>query len=243
MGCPAKLKTRYLDLFTYPIPADKWQVCLEQPHVERIKPDLFDCPVEAFCPWQKLSGTMLCPPREALRVGLDPRLVLNYGKKHTVPAMLLHEILDIAISITGADKGNVQLFTPETRALTIAAQRGFDATFLKYFKKVHNESPGAAAATMRSVEPVIVEDVTTDQIFVGNPSMNVVINANARAILCVPIVGLAGNLLGVISTHFRDPHRPAERELGLVRTLAQAASACLDGRAARLNWDSRIMLD
>jgi hypothetical protein len=47
--------------------------------------------------------------------------------KHTVSAMLLREILDIAISITGADKGNVQLFTPETRALTIAAQRGFDA--------------------------------------------------------------------------------------------------------------------
>jgi GAF domain-containing protein len=163
-------------------------------------------------------------------------VVLNYGKKQTVSAMLLHEILDIAISITGADKGNIQLFTPETRALTIAAQRGFDSTFLNYFKAVHKETPGAAAAAMRSVEPVIVEDVTTDQIFVGDPSMNVVIDAGARAILCVPIVRLTGNLLGVISTHFRHPHRPTKRELGLVGTLARAASASLDGIGSRAKY-------
>jgi hypothetical protein len=46
----------------------------------------------------------------------------------------LHEILDAAITITKADKGNIRLIEPTTGALKIVAQRGFDAPFLKFFE-------------------------------------------------------------------------------------------------------------
>jgi hypothetical protein len=39
----------------------------------------FDCPKAAVCSWQKQalkSGRVLCPPRDALKRGLDPRICL-----------------------------------------------------------------------------------------------------------------------------------------------------------------------
>src|SRR5262249_13145981 len=71
----------------------------------------------------------------------------------------LHEILDVAIAIVGANKGNIQLLQPETGALTIAAQRGFRPSAMRF-------------VAMRSGERVIVEDVAASPVFVGQPSMS-----------------------------------------------------------------------
>jgi PAS domain S-box-containing protein len=68
----------------------------------------------------------------------------------------LQEILDAAIAIAGADKGNIQLLEPEAGVLMIAAQRGFGPAFLKYFEYV-GDDPTACAAAMRSGERVIIE--------------------------------------------------------------------------------------
>ncbi|MGH7972970.1 MAG: PAS domain-containing protein, partial [Limisphaerales bacterium] len=58
----------------------------------------------------------------------------------------LNSILEAAISITGAEKGNVQLFDAESDVLKIAAHRGFDEPFLKFFKRVSLTEASACAA-------------------------------------------------------------------------------------------------
>ncbi len=49
-----------------------------QPHRDDIGPaKSYDCPRAGECSWQKqaeLAGAPLCPPREALKRGLDPRV-------------------------------------------------------------------------------------------------------------------------------------------------------------------------
>src|SRR5262249_19428117 len=47
-------------------------------------------------------------------------------------ARCLDSILDTAIAVSGADKGNVQLFDRESGALKIEVQRGFDRPFLEF---------------------------------------------------------------------------------------------------------------
>lgn len=39
-------------------------------------PRSFDCPKAAACQWQAQAGDKLCPPRDALSRGLDPRVCL-----------------------------------------------------------------------------------------------------------------------------------------------------------------------
>src|SRR5262249_40661123 len=132
----------------------------------------------------------------------------------------LNIIVDTAIAITKADKGNLQLLDPTTDVLTIAAQRGFEAPFLNFFSAVRDDA-SACAAAMRSSERVIVEDVRGSEIFAGQPSKEVLIDAGVCAVISTPLIATSGNVLGVISTHFAKPHRPPERELHLVHLLAR----------------------
>src|SRR5262249_55425518 len=48
------------------------------------------------------------------------------------------------------------------------------------------------------------------------------------AIQSTPLFGRSGDLLGVISTHFRAPHRPNEQELRIVDMFARQASDLIE---------------
>ena len=131
----------------------------------------------------------------------------------------LNAVLDTAIAITGADKGNLQLIDATTRVLTIAAQRGFQGPLLNFFASVRDDA-SACAEAMRSGQRVIVENVRESEIFAGQPSKDVLIDAGVCAVTSTPLLASSGNLLGMISTHFATPHCPSERELHLVDLLA-----------------------
>lgn len=143
----------------------------------------------------------------------------------------LCEIIDTAIVITDADKGNIQLLDQNSETLVIAAQRGFDDAFLKFFAKV---SDGAAAcgAAMQSGQRVVVEDVLTSEIFVGQPSQTALTDAGVRAVISSPLTSSGGTLLGMISTHFNKPHRLEERRLRLLDLLSRQAADYLQRRQA-----------
>jgi len=151
----------------------------------------------------------------------------------------LKSVLAVAIAITGANKGNVQLFNAQTSALIIAAQHGFEAPFLKFFEYVRDDG-SACSAAMRAVERVIVEDITSSKIFAGQPSMDVLIDAGVRAVISTPLVGSTGNVLGMISTHFGEPHRPQERELRLMDLLARHAADYLERKHAEEIEDTLV---
>jgi len=140
-------------------------------------------------------------------------------------------VVETAIAISGADKGNLQLFDSGSGTLTIAAQRGFNAPFLKYFEHV-GDNASACAAAMRSGEPVIVEDVTLSDIFAGQPSQQVLLDAGVRAVISVPLTSSGGNLLGMLSTHFGQPHRPSDRELRLIDLLGRQTADYLQRKRA-----------
>jgi GAF domain-containing protein len=61
-------------------------------------------------------------------------------------------------------------------------------------------------------------------VFAGKPSLEVMLQAGVRAVLSVPLVTSRGSVLGMISTHFKKPHRCDERELRLVDLLAKQAA-------------------
>jgi PAS domain S-box-containing protein len=143
----------------------------------------------------------------------------------------LNAVVDTAIALTGADKGNLQLLSPTTGVLTIAAQRGFEDPFLNFFASVRDDA-SACATAMRSGKRVIVEDVRESEIFARQPSKDVLIDAGVCGVTSTPLMASSGNLLGMISTHFVTPHRPRERELGLMDLLARQTADYLEAKRA-----------
>jgi signal transduction histidine kinase/DNA-binding response OmpR family regulator len=139
----------------------------------------------------------------------------------------LDEIVAAAIDLTGAEKGNLQLLDPVSGSLMLAAHRGFEEPFRKYFASVGDHDSACGVAMARS-ERLVVEDVTQGDIFVGKPSLDVLREAGVRAVQSTPLMSSAGQLLGMISTHFPQPHQPVERELRLMDLLARQAADYLE---------------
>ena len=135
----------------------------------------------------------------------------------------LQEVLDTAISIVGAERGNIQLLEPESDVLKIAVQRGFAEPFLSFFSDVRNDHAATCGAAMRAGERIVVEDVMQSDIFKGTPALGVILQAGVRAVQ---------SILGMISTHFAAPHRPSERDLRLIDILAQQTADYLQCKRA-----------
>lgn len=141
-------------------------------------------------------------------------------------SVMLHEILDAAIEITGAAMGNIQLVN-SGGVLKIAAHRGFAAPFLEFFDQVHDGQAACGAAMLRG-ERVIVEDVAHSPVFYGTAARDVMLAAQARAVQSTPLVTRQGQLLGMFSTHYPTPHRPTDRELRMLDILARQAADLIE---------------
>ena len=122
----------------------------------------------------------------------------------------LKEILATTIELLGADQGNIQLLDGR-RVLRIEAQRGFDSAFLEFFREVSTADNSACARVLRSGERVIIEDVENDPAY--EPYRQAAREAGYRSVQSTPLVSRDGTELGVLSIHFRSPHRPGEQAL------------------------------
>jgi PAS domain S-box-containing protein len=166
----------------------------------------------------------------------------------------LNAIVDTAIAITGADRGNVQLLDRNSDVLKIAAHRGFEEPFLTFFASVGSGDPAACGAAMRSAERIVVEDVMHSEVFAGQPSLQVLLDADVLAVQSTPLLSSAGRVLGMISTHFSASHRFSDRVLRLMDLLARQAADCIErmwherdlaeqARLLDLTWDAITICD
>jgi PAS domain S-box-containing protein len=151
---------------------------------------------------------------------LSTRLLAN-----TELQPLLDEVLDATIALLNADFGNVQLYNPQTQALEIVAQRGFQQEFLDYFNRVHEGTASCGMALLRR-ERVVVEDVESDPSFA--PHLHIVAAAGYRAVQSTPLFSRSGEPLGMISTYFRQRHCPSEHELRLADLYARQAAEMIE---------------
>jgi len=123
----------------------------------------------------------------------------------------LEEMLDAAIVLLGADMGTIQLVNRERHLLEIVAQRGFAKNFLDALGRISDDNTAACGRTLRSGQRTIIEDVQTDPDYARYRETAAA--AGYRAIQSTPLLDGDGALLGVFSTHWRQPHRPSETEL------------------------------
>ncbi|HEU5132453.1 MAG TPA: histidine kinase dimerization/phospho-acceptor domain-containing protein, partial [Pyrinomonadaceae bacterium] len=139
----------------------------------------------------------------------------------------LKEILSVGIEISGADKGNIQLVDEESGVLRMAVHSGFDPWFLDFFDAISDASTACGMA-LKTKQRVVVENITESEIFAGELSLSVLREAGVLAVQSLPLVSSTGTVLGILSTHFSDVHRPTEQELRLMDLLARQTADYLE---------------
>ena len=124
----------------------------------------------------------------------------------------LEQSLEAAIDLLGADMGNVQLLDDSGTVLRMVAQRGFKEDFLEFFAAVSAAHETACGRALRAGRPVVIEDVELDESFEEFRAVRSA--AGYRAVVAAPLMNnRGGKALGMLSVHFRRPHRPSISEL------------------------------
>lgn len=149
--------------------------------------------------------------------------------KSTELQPLLEEILDATIELLNADFGNVQLCNPQSKALEIVAQRGFKPGFLDHFADASQESRLCDRAMSQRAR-VIIDDVETDPDFA--PHRQIAASVGFRAVQATPLFSRNGEPLGILATHFRQPHHSSEHDLRFLDLYAHLAAEFIERKRA-----------
>lgn len=145
---------------------------------------------------------------------------------------LLDEMLTATMRLLQADFGTIRMYDREDDTLTVIAHRGCDPQYLERF--------AAASATderliwhapMSTGRRVVFDDLDAD----GSQQ---IIAAAARefgftAIQVTPLFDRTGAPVGALSTGFRRPHRPTDREWRLVDLYGAQVADLIGARRAR----------
>lgn len=175
---------------------------------------------EWFAAWVRLELNEPEAARLLYTMTRDLRDVARFGS-------LLDKALDGALSLLGADRGNVQLFDPVTDSLRIVAACGFGTEFLDYFAVVDDDGSACGRAAAERAQTVIA-DVRTDPGFA--PHVDIAAASGFRAVQSTPLVDRTGRLLGVVSTHYPRPYRPPGRDLQVMRRFGELVGTIMADR-------------
>jgi signal transduction histidine kinase/CheY-like chemotaxis protein len=143
---------------------------------------------------------------------------------------VLKEVLRAAMTVQGTDLGLLSLCDPERDGINVKVHSGFDEEFLRQVEWVP-AGDGACGTSYGERRRVVIEDVEVDPIFAGY--REAARHAGFRACHSTPLFTRGGKIMGVLSVHFREPHRPSERETQLMDLYARMASDIIEN--ARLH--------
>lgn len=137
---------------------------------------------------------------------------------------LYEGILDAATGLMHSDMGTLQIYEPGTGDLRLLVTRGFDQTAVAAFDRVNAATGSSCAFALAERRRVVMPDVENSDLIVGHPVHKALRICNIRAAQSTPLIARDGDLIGMITTHWRTPHHPAESKLRLFDLLARQAA-------------------
>ncbi|MEO1093482.1 MAG: chemotaxis protein CheB [Cyanobacteria bacterium J06638_28] len=138
----------------------------------------------------------------------------------------LNEVLHVALTIHHTQMGCVHLYNSEHNILEMVAQKGFEPSVRNTLQVALPNGGSPYSRVLTSGRQVIVEDIEADPDYVLHRQTAATVGF--RAVQSTPLVNRAGDLLGVLSTHFTTPYSPSERELRMLELYARQASEFID---------------
>ena len=144
---------------------------------------------------------------------------------------LYEKILDTATAIMRADFASYQMLCPERGErgeLRLLAHRGFTPEAAGFWEWVRPDSQSTCGIALDEGNRCIVPDVLDSDLLAGSEDREVLLAMGIRAVQTTPLLSRTGALLGMISTHWREPHEPTESEFRALDVLARQAADLIE---------------
>ena len=141
------------------------------------------------------------------------------------------QIVEATMALLRSDCGSMQMVLPETGELLLLAQKGFAAGSANGWQRISRNGGTTCAKAFRSGERVIVPDLEQCH-FVKKEDLVSYRRSGIRSVQSTPLFSRAGELVGMISNHWRKVHEPSKRELRLLDVLARQAADLIESKRA-----------
>jgi PAS domain S-box-containing protein len=198
-------------------------------HLDRLLPAVRDAITQTH------TGLALREDPPAVSEELDAARRLQEVSVELVQAdridALSEKILDTAVAILHADFGSIQLFYPElgeAGQLHLLGHRGLPDHAAEFWECVRATSASACGMALSTKRRVIVQDIETCNVMAGTDDQTMYLQAGIRAVQTTPLLSRYGSLLGMLSTHWREPYTPTESELHSLDILARLSADLID---------------
>jgi PAS domain S-box-containing protein len=143
------------------------------------------------------------------------------------------KIVDVVAMIMRSDFATMQMFYPRRGLkgeLQLLASRGLTPEGRKLWEWVRFDTDSTCGQALRSGVRSIAADVESSEFLAGTAGGAALLGAGIRAAQSTPLFSRSGKLVGMISSHWSEPHSPSERDLRLLDILARQAADLIERR-------------
>jgi PAS domain S-box-containing protein len=150
---------------------------------------------------------------------------------HNNVKTLYEKIMDAAVAIMRSDFASMQMLFPERGSggeLCLLAFRGFNPQAAKFWEWVRADSESTCGVALRTGKRAIAPDVEKCDYMAGTQDLATYLQTGIHSVQTTPLFSRSGKMVGMISTHWRKPHEPSERDLRLLDILARQAADLLE---------------
>lgn len=147
------------------------------------------------------------------------------------PAIAYEKFVDVAVALMHSDYASLQMLYPERGTggeLLLLAFRGFNPEAAKFWKWVRADSKSTCGIALRDTRRVIASDIANCDFMADSDDQQIYLQTGILACQTTPLVSHEGNVVGMISTHWRKPHEPSEKDLRLFDILARQAAGLIE---------------
>jgi PAS domain S-box-containing protein len=141
------------------------------------------------------------------------------------------KLLDAAVLIMRSDFASMQEYHANRGPrgeLRLLGFKGFSPAAADHWTWVRADSQCTCGRAYRTLKRVMAEDVEQAEYLRGTRDLESYRETGIRAVQSTPLLSRSGQLVGMISTHWKRPHQPSERDLRLLDILARLSSDLIE---------------
>jgi PAS domain S-box-containing protein len=144
------------------------------------------------------------------------------------PQALYGHMLDAAMQLMKSDAAMIFAFDGDEETLRLQASKNLPPDAAAYWSLVGPDSACACGLALRAKRRTLIEDVEANAELVGTPDLDHYRECGIRAIQATPLFSRAGRMVGMMSTHWREPTRPSNRQFRFYDVLARQAADLIE---------------
>ena len=151
---------------------------------------------------------------------------------HEVDVEALYDkLIGVAATLMRSDFASMQQYYPHLGArgeLKLLGHRGFTPEAAKFWAWVRADSACTCGVAINRRQRVIATDVKNTQFMAGSADQAQLLAAGINAVQSTPLLSRRGELVGMISTHWKQCHEPTERDLRMLDILSRLAADLIE---------------